>query len=276
MIFFPEASDFIGNPPEEALVLAHPLTSGPFLTGLCAEAKQLGIWCSVGLHEKVSSRDNVGGGILSYFLFLTNTLFLVSFLTPDMRASIFASQIAGRLYNSHVVINDQGAIVESYRKIHLFDVDILNGPRLMESSNTVAGDRLIPPVVTPVGQVGLGICYDLRFPELALGLRKAGAEILTYPSAFTVKTGQAHWEVLLRSRAIETQSYVVAAAQVGQHSSNRTSYGHAMIVDPWGRVVGECDGENEDIAVVSVDLSTLQRIRTEMPVMNHRRYDVFP
>ncbi|KAF9961605.1 Nitrilase [Mortierella alpina] len=238
MIFFPEASDFIGNPPEEALTLAHPLTSGPFLTGLCAEAKQLGIWCSVGLHEK--------------------------------------SPIAGRLYNTHVVINDQGAIVESYRKIHLFDVDILNGPRLMESSITVAGGQLVPPVQTPIGRVGLGICYDLRFPEMALGLRKAGAEILTYPSAFTVKTGQAHWEVLLRSRAIETQSYVVAAAQVGEHSSKRTSYGHAMIVDPWGRVVGECDGENEGIAVVSVDLQTLQRIRMEMPVMNHRRYDVFP
>ncbi|KAF9436538.1 Carbon-nitrogen hydrolase [Entomortierella beljakovae] len=237
VIFFPEASDFIGNPSNEALTLSHRLNSSPFLEGMCAEAKQLGIWCSVGIHEKSPYPD--------------------------------------KLYNTHVIINDQGSIVESYRKIHLFDVDIENGPRLMESNNTVAGDRLAAPVLSPVGKIGLGICYDLRFPELALGLRKQGADILTYPSAFTVKTGEAHWEILLRSRAIETQSYVVAAAQVGRHTEKRSSYGHAMIVDPWGKVVAECDGENEGIAVAPVELSVLERIRAEMPVMAHRRYDVF-
>ncbi|KAF9116361.1 Carbon-nitrogen hydrolase [Mortierella sp. AM989] len=238
MIFFPEASDFIGNPSSEALTLSHPLNSGPFLEGLCAAAKQLGIWCSVGIHEQ--------------------------------------SPFPDRLYNTHVLINDQGSIVESYRKIHLFDVDIYNGPQLMESQNTVAGSKLVAPVSTPVGKVGLGICYDLRFPELALSLRKQGAEILTFPSAFTVKTGEAHWEVLLRSRAIETQSYVVAAAQVGQHSEKRFSYGHAMIVDPWGKVVAECDGENEGVAVAPIELSLLERIRVEIPVLSHRRYDIFP
>ncbi|KAF9170561.1 Nitrilase [Mortierella sp. AD010] len=232
-----EASDFIGNPSEEALTLAHPLNSGPFLQGICAEAKRLGIWCAVGVHEK--------------------------------------SPFPGKLYNTHVVINDQGSIIESYRKIHLFDVDIPNGPRLMESQNTVAGDKLVAPVSTPVGKVGLGICYDLRFPELALGLRRQGAEILTFPSAFTVKTGEAHWEVLLRSRAIETQSYVVAAAQVGKHSEKRCSYGHAMIVDPWGQVIAECDGKTEGFAVVPINLSSLESIRREIPVMSHRRYDVF-
>ncbi|KAF9080553.1 Nitrilase [Mortierella sp. AD031] len=237
VVFFPEASDFIGNPPEEALTLAHPLVSSPFLRGLCDEAKQLGIGCSVGVHEQ--------------------------------------SPIQGRLYNTHVLINDQGSIIESYRKIHLFDVDIAQGPRLMESNNTLAGDRIVPPVSTPVGKIGLGICYDLRFPEMALALRKQGAEILTYPSAFTIKTGEAHWEVLLRSRAIETQCYVVAAAQVGQHSEKRASYGHAMIVDPWGKVCAKCDGQEEGIAVASVDLPTLERIRTEMPVLNHRRDDIF-
>ncbi|KAF9933931.1 Nitrilase [Modicella reniformis] len=176
----------------------------------------------------------------------------------------------------HVLINDEGSVVESYRKIHLFDVDIANGPRLMESQSTVAGNSIVPPVSTPVGKVGLGICYDLRFPEMALELRRQGAEILTYPSAFTVKTGEAHWEVLLRSRAIETQSYVVAAAQVGKHSEKRSSYGHAMIVDPWGKVVAECDGQEEEaIAVAPIDFAALERIRLEMPVMNHRRYDIF-
>ncbi|KAG0323578.1 Nitrilase [Dissophora globulifera] len=238
MIFFPEASDFIGNPSEEAWTLAHPLVpAGPFLERICTEAKQLGMWCSVGIHEK--------------------------------------SPFPGRLYNTHVLISDQGLIIESYRKIHLFDVDIANGPRLMESQNTVAGDELVAPVSTPIGKVGLGICYDLRFPEMALALRRCGADILTYPSAFTAKTGEAHWEILLRSRAIETQSYVVAAAQVGQHSATRFSYGHAMIVDPWGKVVADCGGSEEGIAIAPIELPILERIRTEMPVLNHRRYDIF-
>ncbi|KAF9921425.1 Carbon-nitrogen hydrolase [Linnemannia zychae] len=238
LIFFPEASDFIGNPPEEALTLAQPIdaTKSVFLKGLCDEAKSLGIGCSVGVHEQ--------------------------------------SPHHGRLYNTHVLISDQGAISASYRKIHLFDVDIANGPRLMESNNTVAGDKIVPPITTPIGKVGLSICYDLRFPELAHALRRKGAEILTYPSAFTVKTGEAHWEVLLRSRAIETQCYVVAAAQVGKHSEKRISYGHAMIVDPWGRVCAECDGQ-EGIAIAEIDLPTLERIRTEMPVLNHKRNDIF-
>ncbi|KAG0380210.1 Carbon-nitrogen hydrolase [Mortierella sp. AD032] len=127
-----------------------------FLKGICDEAKQLGIGCSVGIHEK--------------------------------------SPLQGRLYNTHVLISPQGDITSSYRKIHLFDVNIApNGPRLMESNTTVPGDTVTPPVSTPVGKVGLGICYDVRFPEMALKLRRMGAEILTYPSAFTVKTGEAHW-----------------------------------------------------------------------------------
>ncbi|KAG0295383.1 Carbon-nitrogen hydrolase [Linnemannia gamsii] len=242
LVFFPEASDFIGNPPEEALTLVSPINDstkevdGEFLKGICKEAKELGIGCSIGVHEQSPFKD--------------------------------------RLYNTHVLINAQGEITSTYRKIHLFDVDIANGPRLMESSNTVAGDRIVPPVSTPIGKIGLGICYDLRFPEMALALRKQGAEVLTYPSAFTIKTGEAHWEVLLRSRAIETQCYVVAAAQVGRHSEKRVSYGHAMIVDPWGVVCARC-GDGEDIAVAEVNQSTLERIRSEMPVLGHRRDDIF-
>ncbi|GJJ73201.1 deaminated glutathione amidase [Entomortierella parvispora] len=239
VVFFPEASDFIGNPADDAITLSHPLEpAGPFLEGICAAARQHNIWCSVGIHEK--------------------------------------SPFPGRLYNTHVLISNQGSIVEHYRKIHLFDVDIQNGPQLMESQNTASGDKLVHPVQTPVGKIGLGICYDLRFPELALALRQRGAEILTYPSAFTIKTGEAHWEVLLRSRAIETQSYVVAAAQVGKHSEKRSSYGHAMIVDPWGTIVAKLNGQEEGIAIASVDLPSLERIRTEMPVLNHRRNDIFP
>ncbi|CAG0891316.1 unnamed protein product [Darwinula stevensoni] len=120
----------------------------------------------------------------------------------------------------------------------------------------------------------LTACYDLRFPEMSLALRERGAEILTFPSAFTVSTGLAHWEVLLRARAIETQCYVIAAAQTGIHNSNRSSYGHAMIVDPWGRVIAQCR-EGTDVAVAKVDLEYLRKIRQEMPVHSHRRPDVY-
>ncbi|KAF9973427.1 Carbon-nitrogen hydrolase [Actinomortierella ambigua] len=252
MIFFSEASDFIGNPPQEAHTLAASLEGedgGMFLNGIRREAGQLGLWVSVGIHEK--------------------------------------SNTPGKLYNTHVVIDDKGSIVEKYRKIHLFNVDIANGPRLMESDSTVAGEEVVHPVKTPVGQVGLAICYDLRFPELAASLRSKGAEILTYPSAFTPLTGQAHWEVLLRSRAIETQSYVIAAAQVGKHTEKRSSYGHAMIVDPWGRILAECSGmkdektggnssedsddDEAEIATAVIDHNLLAKTRLEMPVWSHRR-----
>ena len=117
-------------------------------------------------------------------------------------------------------------------------------------------------------------CYDLRFPEFSLSLARMGAQILTYPSAFTVATGLAHWESLLRSRAIETQCYVIAAAQTGMHNSKRSSYGHAMVIDPWGAVVAQCR-EGTGIALATIDLSYQTKVRSDMPVSLHRRYDVY-
>lgn len=137
----------------------------------------------------------------------------------------------GKVSNAHIVIDGQGEIVRVYRKMHLFNLDV-PGTRLLESNYTVSGDRVEPLVSTPAGKVGLGICYDLRFPEFAISMAKAGATILTYPSSFTVKTGLAHWEPLIRTRAIENQCYVIAAAQTGIQSAKRSAYGHAMIVDP--------------------------------------------
>lgn len=134
------------------------------------------------------------------------------------------------LFSFHPVIGDTGRILSVYRKIHLFDVDIENGDKLLESAHTIPGSEIVKPVSTPFGRIGLAICYDLRFPEHSCILQKEGMDILTYPSAFTVKTGVAHWEPLLRSRAIETQSYVVAAAQYGKHTSSRSTYGHAMVL----------------------------------------------
>jgi predicted amidohydrolase len=180
------------------------------------------------------------------------------------------------VYNTHLVINGDGEIVESYRKLHLFDVHIENGPILMESNTTLAGNRIPTIVDTPVGKLGCATCYDLRFPEYSQRLRQDGAEILAYPSAFTVKTGQAHWEVLLRARAIETQCYVVAAAHAGQHNEKRASYGHAMVVDPWGTIVATCqDNTNEPtLCYASIDLEYLESIRTAMPVSQHRRHNL--
>uniref|UniRef100_A0A670ZHM6 Nitrilase 1 n=1 Tax=Pseudonaja textilis TaxID=8673 RepID=A0A670ZHM6_PSETE len=163
-----------------------------------------------------------------------------------------------------------GCVAAAYRKIHLFDVELEGRVSLKESAFTNPGSEMAPPVPTPAGKVGLAICYDLRFPEMALTLAQAGAEILTYPSAFTVTTGAAHWEVLLRARAVETQSYVVAAAQTGQHHPSRSSFGHSMVVDPWGSIVAQCR-EGPGLCFAEIDLPYLHRLRQEMPVFAHRR-----
>ncbi|XP_072350311.1 deaminated glutathione amidase-like, partial [Scyliorhinus torazame] len=179
-----------------------------------------------------------------------------------------------RIYNAHILINNLGEIVSVYRKTHLFDVELRGQISLKESNYTIPGSGIEPPVSTPIGKVGLAICYDLRFPEISLALAEAGAEILTYPSAFTVRTGLAHWEPLLRARAIETQSYVVAAAQTGKHNDHRASYGHTMVVDPWGTVAAQCN-VGRDICYAEINLDYLREIRQDMPVRSHRRNDLY-
>jgi predicted amidohydrolase len=142
----------------------------------------------------------------------------------------------------------------------------------MESKTTLAGNDFIKPVHTKIGRVGLATCYDLRFPEYSTLLQKEGMDILTYPSAFTVKTGQAHWEILLKARAIETQSIVIAAAQYGKHSDTRESYGHAMVIDAWGNKLVECSPENP-LQIVDINHENTAEIRAKMPVLLHRRND---
>lgn len=164
----------------------------------------------------------------------------------------------------------------------MFDVDIENGPQLKESDNVERGKELLAPFDSPFGKIGSLICFDLRFPEAALALRARGAQVITYPSAFTTPTGQAgHWEMLLRARAIETQSYVIAAAQVGKHDEKRRSYGHAMIVDPWGKIVAELGGDDGgekwddecEIALAEIDVEHVDKTRREVPLL--RRTDVY-
>lgn len=241
MVFLPEGFDYIGSSREETLQLSESL-DGETISRYTHLARKLDVWLSLGgFHEQGHNWKT-----------------------------------DRRIYNSHIIINGQGEIVSVYRKTHLFDVELSSkGVSLKESAFTIPGPRLVPPVQTPIGKVGLGVCYDLRFPELSAALQRHGAEILTYPSAFTVATGTAHWEVLLRARAVETQCFVLAAAQVGAHHSKRASYGHALAVDPWGEVLGDCGGTQEGVTLAHINLQKLRDIRRDMPVLQHRRQTDF-
>ncbi|NWA23375.1 carbon-nitrogen hydrolase family protein [Pseudomonas gingeri] len=170
-----------------------------------------------------------------------------------------------------LLIDEQGETVARYDKLHLFDVDVADTRgRYRESDDYAYGSQVVV-ADTPVGRLGLSVCYDLRFPELYSELRKAGAELITAPSAFTAVTGAAHWEVLIRARAIETQCYLLAAAQGGVHPGPRETFGHGAIVDPWGRIVAEQD-QGEAVLLAERDSNEQASIRARMPVASHRRF----
>lgn len=176
----------------------------------------------------------------------------------------------GRVRPASLVYDPQGNRIARYDKMHLFDVQVDDRQaQYSESRSFEPGSRVVC-VDTPMGRVGLSICYDLRFPELYRKLLEQGAEIFTVPSAFTRVTGEAHWEVLLRARAIENQCYVLAANQGGVHNPNRETWGHSMIIDPWGRVLGRVE-KGEGVVVADLDLNALHALRGKMPVQSHRR-----
>jgi deaminated glutathione amidase len=175
----------------------------------------------------------------------------------------------GRFANRGFIIDPAGRVVARYDKIHLFDVDLPTGERWRESAAYVSGQRAVV-AQTVLGPVGMGICYDVRFPALFAVQSAAGAKILTVPSAFTVPTGQAHWHVLLRSRAIENACWVIAAAQVGLHEDGRKTYGHSLVIDPWGTIVLDME-QQPGVAFAEVDLSQVDDIRSRIPVITHRR-----
>ena len=173
-----------------------------------------------------------------------------------------------------------------YQKLHVFDIDLRpNGPHMKESDSTEPGNKIVAPYTTALGDVGSLICFDLRFPEPALRLRRLGANVIVYPSAFTVPTGKLHWEILLRARAIETQSWVIAAAQCGRHNEKRVSYGDTIVISPNGEIMGRQDhvenieeeqenGREPDIIAVDIDLDVLRDVRRMIPLL--RRTDVYP
>ena len=175
----------------------------------------------------------------------------------------------GKLANRGFVIDDRGAIRAAYDKIHLFDVDLPSGESWRESAAYTGGGRAIV-AETPIGPIGLSICYDLRFPDLYRALSDAGATTLSVPAAFTRPTGVAHWHLLLRARAIESAAFVIAAAQTGTHEDGRETYGHSLVIDPWGDVLLDMKDE-AGLGFAEIDLARVAEVRSRIPVLAHRR-----
>lgn len=246
LLVLPENFAFMGRREHDKLEVAEtldPRAPGPILTTLMEIATTHGLWVIGG-----GMPERLPGG------------------TDDEPAP---AGPAAKTYNTSVTIDPGGAIASLYRKIHLFDVDIPERAVLRESDSTAAGAE---PVVcdTPLVRIGMSICYDLRFPELYRDLVvRQGAALVVVPAAFTAHTGAAHWHVLLRARAVENQCYVLAAAQSGRHNEKRVSYGHSMLIDPWGTIVDERP-EGEGLVLGAIDPDEIERTRHQMPCLQHQ------
>jgi nitrilase len=228
----PENFPFMGARKQDKLAVAEAKGNGPIQDFLSAIARRLSLWIVAG--------------------------------TVPL-------QIEGekRVAPASLVYDAQGNLVSRYDKIHLYDVDVPDRAESYRESATVAPGRQSIVVDTPIGRVGLAVCYDMRFPELFRQLSKEGAQIFTLPSAFTVPTGRAHWETLLRARAIENLCYVIAPGQSGFHADGRETYGDTMIVDYWGRVLGRLP-RGSGVVVADIDLAAQARVREEFPALKHR------
>jgi predicted amidohydrolase len=176
----------------------------------------------------------------------------------------------GKVANRSFVIDREGRVRATYDKLHLFDVDLPTGESWRESNTSSAGAGVTLVNGTPVGKLGLTICYDLRFPGLFARLAEADADVIAVPAAFTVPTGKAHWHILLRARAIEAGMFVVAAAQVGRHEDGRQTFGHSLVVDPWGEVLLDM-GEEKGVGFADIDLKRISDVRARIPALSHRR-----
>jgi predicted amidohydrolase len=222
--------------------------------------------------EKVRRAEPIGGPTCATFGALAGELGLHLLLGSFAERS----DDPERCYNTSVLFGPDGAILASYRKIHLFDVDVSPEVRFQESSTVRPGNETVV-AKSELGSIGLSICYDLRFPGLYQALRDRGAEMIMIPSAFTATTGRDHWHLLVRARAIETQCFVLAAAQQGRHDDEglRESYGHSLIVDPWGGVLAELE-DGSGFAMAEIDPGRVARVRRQIPVEDHARFEVSP
>lgn len=217
--------------------------------------------------EEVMVKEPFGSGIIQDFLSSEaqrHKIWLVGGTIP------IACEENNKIRASCIVYNDTGKAVARYDKIHLFDALVSESETYKESNTTEPGDQVVV-IDTPFGKLGLAVCYDLRFPYLFTALRNLGAEIIAVPAAFTVKTGEAHWQLLTRSRAIDSFCYVIGAGQGGVHSNGRKTYGHSLIVDPWGTVVSQKNDMDEGVVYSQVNLEELHKIRISIPTFAHQK-----
>ena len=236
MVLMPENVSLMGTNREQALAMAMPEARHKALPVFTELAREKGVWLMVG---SLSVRlDEAGGG-------------------EDMLA------------NRSLLISDQGEVMVRYDKIHMFDVNIEGGESHRESETYRPGAQAVV-AATPWGGLGMTICYDLRFPYLYRSLAQAGAHFLSVPSAFTRVSGRAHWHVLLRARAVETGCYIFAPAQCGDHANDRQTYGHSLIIDPWGKILAEA-GESPCVIAADIDPSRVAAVRAMIPSLKHDR-----
>ncbi|WAT18431.1 carbon-nitrogen hydrolase family protein [Aurantiacibacter sp. MUD11] len=177
----------------------------------------------------------------------------------------------GRWANRTLLFDAQGNVAARYDKIHMFDVELDTGEAWRESSAYMPGEQVVTVPDTPLGRLGLTICYDIRFPALFEELGRRACDAIAIPAAFTVPTGQAHWHLLQRARAVEASAFVIAAAQVGEHADGRRTYGHSLIVDPWGEVLLDMDGENAGLGICEVSLDRITEVRRQLPSLANKR-----
>jgi predicted amidohydrolase len=184
--------------------------------------------------------------------------------------SLAVARDDGRWANRSFVIDAGGAIVARYDKIHMFDVELATGEAWRESAAYAPGEAVVT-AETPVGRLGLAVCYDVRFPALFEALGRQRCDVIAIPAAFTVPTGKAHWHLLQRARAVEASAYVVAAAQVGEHADGRRTYGHSLVVDPWGDVILDLGEDAQDVGFAEIDPARTADVRRQLPSLANRR-----
>jgi predicted amidohydrolase len=231
MLFAPEMAGLLDRDRSRAAAHVLPLADSPYVAHARDAARRAGIWLHLG--------------------------------------SLPVREGDGKWRNCSLVLAPDGSIAARYDKIHLFDVDLPTGESWRESSAYASGETAVA-VDCPVGRLGLSICYDLRFPALYSALAQAGATVLTVPAAFTVPTGQAHWHLLLRARAVENGCFVIAPAQCGTHEDGRATYGHSLVIDPWGEVLLDM-GEAPGLATIDLPLERVAQVRARIPLLAHAR-----
>ena len=232
LIMTPEATNILQRDRKALFAAVRPLEDDPCVRGLRAMAKELGVWILIG--------------------------------------SALVKREDGQLANRSTLVNPDGGVAATYDKIHMFDVDLPTGERHRESALYTPGEEAVV-ATTPWGRLGMTVCYDVRFPHLYRALAKAGADLISVPAAFTRPTGEAHWEVLLRARAIETAAFVLAPAQGGFHQDGRGTWGHSTVINPWGEIIAKADHDEPDVILADLDLDEVARARAAIPALVNDR-----